>query len=843
MATTLANGTVLRSKFSLLFFLVLIAVGLAGNHFNYQIFLNIDFIFGSIFAMLALQFFGLRQGILAAAMIASYTYILWNHPYAIIIMTAEVAVVGWLMGRRKIGLVLADTLYWLLIGMPLVYLFYHIIMHVPFSNAYITMTKQAVNGIANALAARLIFTGYALYIRSSLMSYREIIYNMLTLFVLCPVLTMLAIESRTDFVETDQVIRTRLVQESSHMLDVLNSWADNRRKAIINLAEMAASRSSQQMQPYLELVKNSDANFLRIGLLDKEATITAYFPLLDELGKKNIGKNFADRPFIPALKKTLKPMLSEVVMGRIGTPKPMVTMLAPVVIRGEYGGYVTGILSLERVRELLDMSVHEKSARYTLLDKHGNVIMTNRTDQTVMTAFVRGKGTLSRLGEGISQWVPVVPPNITISERWRQSSYVAEATIGNLAEWTLVLEQPVAPFQKRFYDRYADSLTRLFLVLFGALALAELLSRSSIATLEKLSVATRDIPGRLASGGTEFAWPESGIKETNHLIANFREMAESLSGQFCEVRQINESLEQRVEERTRDLYNESVRFQNLLETATDGIHILDTQGKLILCSPSFAQMLGYTLEEIVGRNVADWDTHFSAQELISTIRDLMREPGTFETSYRRKDGSPLQVEISARGVVLDRGAFLYASARNITQRKRLEDELRRLATTDPLTGIANRRHFIEQVERELARSTRYGLPLAFLMLDIDYFKNVNDTFGHAAGDEVLKSMALALRETLRATDVIGRLGGEEFGVLLIQTDLEGAKLMAERLRSILQSALVETESGPIRYTVSIGLASSIGDDVSVEALMKRADIALYKAKETGRNRVCCFEAC
>jgi hypothetical protein len=170
-------ATAIPTKYRIPLLLTLIAAGLAGNYFRYPIFLNIDFLFGSIFAMLALQFFGLGRGIAAAAFIASYTYILWNHPCAIIIMTAEVAVVGWLMGRRKLGMVLADALYWLVIGMPLVYLFYHFVMHVPPSNTYIVMTKQAVNGIANALAARLIFTAYSLRTRSSLTSYSEIVYN------------------------------------------------------------------------------------------------------------------------------------------------------------------------------------------------------------------------------------------------------------------------------------------------------------------------------------------------------------------------------------------------------------------------------------------------------------------------------------------------------------------------------------------------------------------------------------------------------------------------------------------------------------------------------------------
>jgi hypothetical protein len=142
--------------------IALTAAGLAGNYFNFPVFLNIDFIFGSIFALLIVQFRGLRWGIPAAAVIASYSYFLWNHPYAVIIMTAEAAIVGWLSNRRKLGLVLADTLYWLTIGMPLVYLFYHVVMQIPFSNTSMVMTKQAVNGITNALIARMIFTGFAL---------------------------------------------------------------------------------------------------------------------------------------------------------------------------------------------------------------------------------------------------------------------------------------------------------------------------------------------------------------------------------------------------------------------------------------------------------------------------------------------------------------------------------------------------------------------------------------------------------------------------------------------------------------------------------------------------------
>jgi PAS domain S-box-containing protein len=619
----------------------LIAAGLAGNYFKLPIFLNIDFLFGSIFAMLALQFFGLGRGILAAAAIAGYTCILWNHPYAIIIMTAEVAIVGWLMSRRKIGMVLADTLYWLIFGMPLIYLFYHLVMHVPLSNTYTTMIKQAMNGIVNALVARLIFTGYALRSRSSLTYYSEIVYNLLAFFVLCPALIMLVVSNRTDFAETDRQIRSTLLQDCQRADQRLSTWLDNRKSAIVNLAEMATSRSPQQMQPYLELVQKSGFSLLRVGLLDRDAVTIAFFPLVDGLGQKNIGKNFADRPFIPQLKRNLKPMLSEVVMGRVGIPTPTVSILAPVLMRGEYNGYVIGVLSLEQLREYIEKSSGHIGMLYTLVDKNGNVIMTNRRDQKVMTTFVRGKGTVERRGEGITQWVPMLHPNTPSSERWTKSVYVAETAIGNLTEWKLILEQPVAPFQKKLYDHFSNDLTLLFLILLGTLALAEFLSRKIVGTLAQLRTLTHALPAKLATGGAEIEWPQSGITEANHLINNFKEMANTLSELFIETRQVNETLEQRVEKRTRQVTQLTNEQRIILSTMPIGACFLKER-IVQLANPAFDKILGYEIGETEKMNTAafypDNETYlrigkegyaaFSENGVYSTVVEMKKKDGS-----------------------------------------------------------------------------------------------------------------------------------------------------------------------------------------------------------------------
>ncbi|MDD2270627.1 MAG: ATP-binding protein [Desulfuromonadaceae bacterium] len=703
----------------------LIAAGLAGNYFNYPIFLDIDFLFGSIFAMLALQFFGLGRGVVAAAIIAGYTCILWNHPYAIIIMTAEAASVGVLMGRRKIGMVLADTLYWLLIGMPLVFLFYHVIMHAPLGNTFITMTKQAVNGIANALIARLLFTGFCLRSRTEQMSYREIIYNLLAFFVLCPALIMLGVSSRTDFAETDRHLRTTLIQDSRRVTDRVETWVLNRKSAIINLAAMAATHTPQQMQPYLEQAKKADVNFQRVGLLNREAVTTAYFPLIDARGQSSIGKNFSDRPYVQTLRETRKPVLSHVVISRIGLHDPIVMMLAPVLQQGEYSGYCVGVLGLEQIRTHLDKSTNENAALYTLLDKNGKVIMTNRRDQTVMAPFVRDKGTLNRLDDVISQWVPAVAPNTPASERWRKSVYIAETTIGDLAEWRLIMEQPVAPYQRLLFANYTGKLTLLFFILLGALALAEFLSRRIVVTLGQLRALTYELPVKLAADGREIVWPESGIKEATHLINNFSDMADSLASQFNEVRQINESLEQRVEERTAELKKSEEAYRTVADFTYDWEYWVSPDGSLRYISPSCERHTGYSREEFLKDSslmirITHPDDRETFNDHLHVSLDAAEHTQQHHIDFRitTSSGEERWFAHVCQPVYDGDGRYLgqRATNRDITERKSMEVALREATAAAEAANIAKSR-FLANMSHEIRTPMNGVIGLTDLLLE------------------------------------------------------------------------------------------------------------------------------
>ena len=174
---------------------------------------------------------------------------------------------------------------------------------------------------------------------------------------------------------------------------------------------------------------------------------------------------------------------------------------------------------------------------------------------------------------------------------------------------------------------------------------------------------------------------------------------------------------------------------------------------------------------------------------------------------------------------------------DISERKMMEEELQRLATTDTLTGILNRRQFIILAEQGVERSRRYGRTLALLLYDIDHFKQVNDTFGHQAGDIVLRELAKLVHEQLRRNDIEGRVGGEEFAVLLPETTISEAVVLAERIRGIIENFAINIGETSLHITASFGVTAVKETDVALDSIYKRADSALYEAKNAGRNRV------
>jgi diguanylate cyclase (GGDEF)-like protein/PAS domain S-box-containing protein len=283
------------------------------------------------------------------------------------------------------------------------------------------------------------------------------------------------------------------------------------------------------------------------------------------------------------------------------------------------------------------------------------------------------------------------------------------------------------------------------------------------------------------------------------------------------------------------------KLTSAVEHSPNVVLITDIAGRIEYVNSKFTSVTGWSAEEVIGGNTALFKSGLTPtatyQELWRTILDGGEWRGEF--CNRRKDGSLYWEKCSISPVRSPAGIVTHfvALKEDVTETRRLQEELTRLATLDSLTGTANRRHFLERAHTEIARASRAGTPLAVLMVDVDHFKRINDEHGHAAGDAALKALADTCRTSLRETDVFGRLGGEEFGVLFPGDDLAAATEAAERLRLAIAGTKIALDGATIGITASLGLSLYQDADKSIDAALRRADQALYAAKQAGRNRL------
>jgi diguanylate cyclase (GGDEF)-like protein/PAS domain S-box-containing protein len=308
----------------------------------------------------------------------------------------------------------------------------------------------------------------------------------------------------------------------------------------------------------------------------------------------------------------------------------------------------------------------------------------------------------------------------------------------------------------------------------------------------------------------------------------------------AELQELNASLERRVTQRTRELADSEERLRAVLDNAPIPMVVTRERDALIVYAngPS-ADIVRRPLDDLVGKPAISFYRDPSDRDRMQQkFRDEGRLQGE-EVCLLAADGSELWMLLSMVPVVYDGAASVLSTLVDFTERKRLELELQRLATTDALTGAANRRSFLEHAEAELARSRRYGLQMSLVMMDVDHFKRINDTLGHARGDAALCRLVQLCAQIVRKQDLLGRLGGEEFALLLPQTSLEDAAHLVERLRQHIEVSGLELQAGspPVALTASFGVTALRVEDLRVEELLGRADQALYRAKDGGRNRV------
>jgi diguanylate cyclase (GGDEF)-like protein/PAS domain S-box-containing protein len=296
------------------------------------------------------------------------------------------------------------------------------------------------------------------------------------------------------------------------------------------------------------------------------------------------------------------------------------------------------------------------------------------------------------------------------------------------------------------------------------------------------------------------------------------------------------------------------KFRSVIEGLAEGVYLIDNRdGRVVEANSALTTMLGYSKEELARLRARDLFTGEDEDTIRRTdaeARTALASNGRYSLGrrlYRRKNGEVLDVFVQLGYVPQGERGLTSVIVRDITEQRRYEERLeayqreleqanaalRTLATTDSLTGARNRAAFDQRLAHELDRTQRYGRPLSLLLLDVDHFKPFNDTFGHPAGDEVLRTVASILQRAIRETDFFARYGGEEFAAILPETDRAGALGIAERCRR-----MVAEHPWPKRaITISVGSGTVAGAEAEAGDLLDDADLALYRSKRYGRNRV------
>jgi diguanylate cyclase (GGDEF)-like protein/PAS domain S-box-containing protein len=289
-------------------------------------------------------------------------------------------------------------------------------------------------------------------------------------------------------------------------------------------------------------------------------------------------------------------------------------------------------------------------------------------------------------------------------------------------------------------------------------------------------------------------------------------------------------------------------FQALVENTNDVIMVLDatplTAGgpKIAYVNPAFEKLMGYRADEVVGQNPKFLQGPATEDKTRYQIRQAMRQHKSIRTQILNyaKDGNELWMDINFVPLFDENGELAYYAAieRDLTEHKKLQFELEDMARTDSLTRLANRQAFMERANSEFSRARRYSRSLSVIMIDIDHFKSINDQHGHAAGDEVLRQLGQHCSSRLRDSDFLGRIGGEEFALLLPDTSQDSAYHVAERMREQLSKTSIVLDNGiTLGITASFGVAAMNQEDTDFNFVLQRADTAMYDAKHGGRNQV------
>ncbi|MCG9886932.1 MAG: ATP-binding protein [Cyanobacteria bacterium] len=620
---------------------------------NLPLFFGIDFIFGSTFALLLLQRYGLSIGVLSATIIGSYTWVLWRHPFAMMIVTLEAVFVGFRIRKDRHSLVFADTIYWVLGALPLVLLIYHFILGMPWLATVVVTLKQSINGIFNALMAGLLWDvlqslGHSSRRRQS--SLQVGLFNLFLACILVPLLCLTVVQGRQLFNRVEPDIQDRLNYAGEITQTELRQWYQrtvDTSKFLRSRVQANGNGSPLIADDILAYVRQQIPHLLELYVLEPDGTIVAESQ--GESVRSRIGSRLGQRidpsdPVFSLAQRTGIVQFSDLTSERRdspGSPPQHVHLVTALGQGSTLKGWVYGEVDLQGLQQWLTTLPLPAAVKLTLQDRHGLTLATSDPDLLLYQPYNwRASGRIKALAPpGHYQWMP--RQDLNPMAAWRASRYIREQPLHPQLTWTVLIKFSPNRYIDRLQHTYLRNMgTMLFLVALGA-AGAHWLSRYLVSPLVALSAATADVPRRLGRDQPIVQIKPVGLVELDHLTHNFQGMTTALRDKFDEIQHINATLETRVRERTQELErtnrtlkqeikrrrqveatlrNREERYELAISGTNDGIWDWNLVTNSVYYSASWMRILGYENNDLPGTT--------------ETWSDRVH-PGDLEATYER----------------------------------------------------------------------------------------------------------------------------------------------------------------------------------------------------------------
>ena len=617
---------------------------------------------------------------------------------------------------------------------------------------------------------------------------------------------------------------------------------DTDAKAVEGLARLIEAQGMHDPSALQRMTVRQRQAFDTFSLMyigDAAGKALAGDPSVDAQGVPTAGKVFSDRDYYLKLMATDQTAISRVQIGRtVGVPT--IQIASPVHDPdGNIIGFAEGSLDLGVIQQLVEVISGKDVLPYaTVVDAEGQVIayagngggavMRNLSDRPLYRPTIEANGE-ARQGED--------------EQGENVRAIITPITVRDLG-WTVVVTRPDAVDAAQITVSDRRAMTAAAGALLAALALAAILSRL-------LAHPTAQLAGVTAAVGRgDLTQPpmrpkiwhpreiQSLFATVNHMIAQMRSRTEDLEHRVAErttaLQATNVELDASLArlQRARDEAEEAQQqYASLFEQNPDSVLSLDSQLHLVSTNPACERLFGYGADELIGGSLKPLIATEDREIITEQLRLVGQgKPRDFEISVIRRDGLHVAVAVTALPMVIKGSiAGVYCIAKDVTERRRTAAALEHQALHDALTGLPNRTLLNDRLERVIIAHQRSERGLALLVMDLDHFKDVNDTLGHQTGDELLRQVAARLQTTLRTSDTIARLGGDEFAILLPSVRVQGGVGVAQKVLKALEQPFT-VDGQELTIAASLGIAACPDHGVDPETLLRRADVAMYVAK-------------